>query len=56
MVAYTKPQHWKKKESEQLRGERNKIKFMKSQDKLKNKHMENKRQYRVSFKKNPINV
>ena len=28
MVAYTKPQHAKKKESEQLRGERDKIKFI----------------------------
>ena len=28
MVPYTKPQHRKKKESEQLRGERDKIKFI----------------------------
>ena len=28
MVAYTKPQHRKKEESEQLRGERDKIKFI----------------------------
>ena len=28
MVAYTKPQHRKKKESEQLRGERDKIEFI----------------------------
>ena len=27
MVAYTKPQQWKKIESEKLRGERDKIKF-----------------------------
>ena len=28
MVAYTKPQHRRKEESEQLRGERDKIKFI----------------------------
>ena len=28
MVAYTKPQHRKKEESEQLRGQRDKIKFI----------------------------
>ena len=28
MVAYTKPQQMKKEESEQLRGERDKIKFI----------------------------
>ena len=28
MVAYTTPQHRKKEESEQLRGERDKIKFI----------------------------
>ena len=28
MVAYTKPQQWKKEESERLRGERDKIKFI----------------------------
>ena len=28
MVAYTKPQHRKKEESEQLRGERDQIKFI----------------------------
>ena len=28
MVAYIKPQHRKKEESEQLRGERDKIKFI----------------------------
>ena len=28
MVAYTKPQHGKKEESEQLRGERYQIKFV----------------------------
>ena len=28
MVAYTKPQHRKKKESEQLRGQSDKIKFI----------------------------
>ena len=28
MVTYTKPQHRKKEESEQLRGERDKIKFI----------------------------
>ena len=28
MVAYTKPQHRKKEESERLRGERDKIKFI----------------------------
>ena len=27
MVAYTKPQQWKKEESEKLRGERDQIKF-----------------------------
>ena len=27
MVAYTKPQQWKKEESERLRGERDQIKF-----------------------------
>ena len=28
MVAYTKPQQWKKEESERLRGEGDKIKFI----------------------------
>ena len=28
MVAYTEPQHMKKEESEQLRGERDRIKFI----------------------------
>ena len=28
MVAYTKPQKWKKEESEKLRGERDQIKFI----------------------------
>ena len=28
MVAYTKPQQWKKEESERLRGERDQIKFI----------------------------
>ena len=28
MVAYTKPQQWKKEESERLRGEREQIKFI----------------------------
>ena len=28
MVAYTNPQQWKKEESKQLRGERDKIKFI----------------------------
>ena len=28
MVAYTKPQKWKKEESERLRGERDQIKFI----------------------------
>ena len=28
MVAYTKPQQWRKEESEQLRGERDQIKFI----------------------------
>ena len=28
MVAYTKPQQWKKEESERLRGKRDQIKFL----------------------------
>ena len=28
MVAYTKPQHWKKEESEMLRGDGDKTKFI----------------------------
>ena len=28
MVAYTKPQRWKKEENERLRGEENKIKLV----------------------------
>ena len=28
MVAYTKPQQWKKEESERVRGERDRIKFI----------------------------
>ena len=28
MVAYTKPQQWKREESERLRGERDQVKFI----------------------------